>query len=352
MTGIEMAALAGLAYFLLKGKNASAPVPTHPVSTPPVVTPGPALPTVPPAIAPKPPSAPTPVHVPVAVPASAPKPPAPSAIPWPAAHPPPAPSMVQPAIVTTATAVPQNEEAAVIARERNPNEPSYWMPVQRVTAQEANAAKELLKQWKEGAISFNGPRTFLGRRMFRAVKSGGQRLVTVWQPKPPFVADSGPSPKPAASAPSGPPTLRRGSSGPAVVDLQRRLLITADGKFGPATETAVKAFQRSRGLTADGIVGRQTWAALSASPPQSPPVVVKQTAAAPVPLAQVPVATVVVYRQGSSGPVVAEIQKRLGLTADGKYGPKTAAAVTAFQRSRGLTPDGVAGPKTLAALGI
>ena len=38
-----------------------------------------------------------------------------------------------------------------------------------------------------------------------------------------------------------------------------------DGKFGPRTETAVKAFQRDKGLQVDGIVGPITWGAICAS---------------------------------------------------------------------------------------
>ncbi len=58
--------------------------------------------------------------------------------------------------------------------------------------------------------------------------------------------------------------LKRGSSGPEVEDLQRQLSRlgfdagVVDGKFGPATRRAVIAFQKSRGLTADGVVGTNT----------------------------------------------------------------------------------------------
>jgi peptidoglycan hydrolase-like protein with peptidoglycan-binding domain len=57
-------------------------------------------------------------------------------------------------------------------------------------------------------------------------------------------------------------TLKRGSRGNEVVQVQTLLGIDADGIFGKKTEAAVKAFQAANGLKVDGIVGRQTWAAL------------------------------------------------------------------------------------------
>lgn len=54
--------------------------------------------------------------------------------------------------------------------------------------------------------------------------------------------------------------LKKGSRGPAVVTLQEFLKITADGDFGPKTESAVKSYQKKNGLVADGIVGPKTWA--------------------------------------------------------------------------------------------
>jgi peptidoglycan hydrolase-like protein with peptidoglycan-binding domain len=62
-------------------------------------------------------------------------------------------------------------------------------------------------------------------------------------------------------------TVRRGDCGDTVTFIQERLTllgfpVTADGQFGPGTERVVKDFQTARGLTADGIVGEATWAAL------------------------------------------------------------------------------------------
>ena len=64
------------------------------------------------------------------------------------------------------------------------------------------------------------------------------------------------------------PTLRRGSQGDEVADLQMIMnskfgyKLDIDGDFGSKTEAAVKDFQRKQGLTADGVVGVKTWKAL------------------------------------------------------------------------------------------
>ncbi|MBI5549592.1 MAG: peptidoglycan-binding protein [Deltaproteobacteria bacterium] len=64
------------------------------------------------------------------------------------------------------------------------------------------------------------------------------------------------------------PLLRVGASGSQVSKLQELLeragtsAGAVDGDFGKQTQEAVKAFQRARGLDADGIVGKATWAAL------------------------------------------------------------------------------------------
>lgn len=68
----------------------------------------------------------------------------------------------------------------------------------------------------------------------------------------------------------GLPTLRRGSTGAAVKAMQLLLIgygfscgsWGADGEFGEATLTALRSFQRSRGLEPDGICGQLSWNAL------------------------------------------------------------------------------------------
>lgn len=78
----------------------------------------------------------------------------------------------------------------------------------------------------------------------------------------------------AVKGPLKRPTLRQGSSGDHVRDLQLLLnatrhetqlpLLKVDGDFGPKTDAAVEEFQRGVGLVADGVVGPKTWAKLEA----------------------------------------------------------------------------------------
>jgi peptidoglycan hydrolase-like protein with peptidoglycan-binding domain len=57
-------------------------------------------------------------------------------------------------------------------------------------------------------------------------------------------------------------------------------------------------------------------------------------------------------RAVAPGVDVAAVQRALGVSADGVFGPQTRRAVKRFQRANGLTVDGIVGPQTLAALGI
>lgn len=74
------------------------------------------------------------------------------------------------------------------------------------------------------------------------------------------------------AVPSSPyPALRLGATGTPVKTMQERLnawgaKLTVDGAFGSATLTALEVFQRSHGLTVDGVCGPLTWAQLNASP--------------------------------------------------------------------------------------
>jgi len=56
-------------------------------------------------------------------------------------------------------------------------------------------------------------------------------------------------------------------------------------------------------------------------------------------------------RRGAEGDLVKKIQKKVGVTEDGKFGPGTEAAVRQFQRDHGVVPDGIVGPKTWDLIG-
>src|SRR6266536_3123221 len=80
-----------------------------------------------------------------------------------------------------------------------------------------------------------------------------------------FAAGSG------GAAPTNARPVGNGETGKRVSDLQARLnalgaKLKADGKIGPKTLAAVRAFQRSHGLKVDGLVGPKTTAALRAKP--------------------------------------------------------------------------------------
>lgn len=119
--------------------------------------------------------------------------------------------------------------------------------------------------------------------------------------------------------------LKRGLKGAPVKRLQEKLGVDADGDFGPATEKAVKEFQKANGLSVDGIAGPDTFTAMGLN-------------------------ELVLLRVGSRGDAVKKLQADLGIDADGKFGPGTKKAVLAFQTANSLDADGMAGPATLAKM--
>jgi peptidoglycan hydrolase-like protein with peptidoglycan-binding domain len=135
------------------------------------------------------------------------------------------------------------------------------------------------------------------------------------------------------------PTLKKGAKGQAVKDLQEALTAlglkpgAVDGVFGKQTEDAVKAFQKLRELEVDGIAGPITWLNIDEADQSEP-----------------------LLRNGSKGLPVRRLQKRMQLAGfeipevNGRFGPKTEAAVRTLQKEAGLGVDGIVGPKTWAVV--
>lgn len=136
--------------------------------------------------------------------------------------------------------------------------------------------------------------------------------------------------------------LRFGDHGHAVLRLQDRLHVPVTGSFTRSTLHAVRRFQRTHHLLVDGQVGPQTRSALRRVWRRH---LWRQT----VGRARRTLGRGVV-RVGSRGSAVAEVQRLVGVPADGIFGPSTLRAVIRFQRRHGLQPDGLVGARTRQAL--
>ena len=143
-------------------------------------------------------------------------------------------------------------------------------------------------------------------------------------------------------------TLKKGDEGSGVTELQNLLKAAGyfssecTGYFGSITETALKNYQRDKGLTVDGLAGERTLASLRAQQGGSGSSVELNASGT--------------LRQGDESDQVKALQLKLiekgylTTEATGFFGSATESAVKKFQKDNGLSQDGVAGPSTLKAL--
>jgi N-acetylmuramoyl-L-alanine amidase len=140
--------------------------------------------------------------------------------------------------------------------------------------------------------------------------------------------------------------VRRGHRGKQVVDIQTRLTALGyflgregvDGFFGPNTEGAIRAFQQTRLLYADGVVGENTWTEL---------VEAGYEAGDRLLYLRVP------FMRGNDVLYLQSRLAELGFDSgpvDGIFTPALEVAVTEFQRNAGLIVDGIAGETTFDRL--
>ena len=179
-------------------------------------------------------------------------------------------------------------------------------------------------------------------------------------------SSSGSSPSGTSSGTSGfTRTLRKGYTGTDVTAVQQKLKAlgfysgSIDGVYGTGSIAAVKKFQQQNGLTADGLVGSRTYAALmsassgSSSDSSSSGSSSGTSDSSSDSSGQTYAEGTLSY--GSTGTEVKKMQQALkalgyNVSADGSYGALTQMAVTQFQKRNGLTADGVAGSATLKLL--
>ena len=172
---------------------------------------------------------------------------------------------------------------------------------------------------------------------------------------------SGSTPAPT-SEPTPDPNIvaQRGDTSSEVTTIQNRLralgYFTANstGTFGPATESAVKAFQKNNNLAETGIVTKTVYNLMMSSKAKT-----KSGATAgpdPTEKATASPRTDIYLYLGSKGSNVTSLQNRLielgymAGKADGSYGGATEYAVHAYQSRNGLYADGKAGSDTLNSI--
>ena len=163
----------------------------------------------------------------------------------------------------------------------------------------------------------------------------------------------------------GTQTMQKNASGESVTALQSALneklglSLDTDGKFGRDTIAAVKDFQRQNGLTADGIVGKDTREALLAEKKDADPAQVpdptKPLDANQYALLNEQLGKGTLQKGADNKDAVTTLQNALNergaqLGVDGDFGNKTKQAVENFQRENNLPVNGKFDETTRAAL--